>query len=331
LLGAAAGVALATLGHGTPAGAQEYTFALVPKNMNNPFFDQSRDGCMKAQAELAGKVRCEYIGPPEHGGGEEQIQIVQDLIARGVDGMAVSPSNAAAMARILERAKDAGIPIITFDADLLEQDRGLRLAYVGTKNYDIGVNLAKVVQELKPEGGTICIQSGGAAADNHNQRMQGIRDTLGGMSGTTPPGERLTGQNGWTEADGCPLYTDDDFQRAVNQMEDVLARLRDLDAFVPTGGFPQFLPQAYRNAVQPHKARIESGELALVVADTLPVQMDLMKEGFSLGQVGQRPFEMGYRAMFMLLDAKEGKPLEDPTYTGLDVCTPETADTCIGG
>jgi ribose transport system substrate-binding protein len=188
------------------------------------------------------------------------------------------------------------------------------------------------VQEIKPDGGTICIQSGGAAAANHNERMQGIRDTLSGKTGTTSPGERLAGENGWTEVDGCPLYTDDDFPRSVQQMEDILARYPDLDAFVPTGGFPQFVPDAYRNVANEHKDRIESGELALVVADTLPVQMELMKEGLSLGQVGQRPFEMGYQTMYFLNDIiRNGKNPTDPTYTGLDVCTPKTADTCIGG
>ena len=55
-----------------------------------------------------------------------------------------------------------------------------------------------------------------------------------------------------------------------------------------------------------------------------------MKEGFSLGQVGQRPFEMGYMTMKAFADMKDGKPAPaDPSYTGLDVCTPETADTCI--
>ena len=311
--------------------AQTYTFALVPKNMNNPFFDQARDGCMKAQEELGGEVKCEYIGPPEHGGGEEQVQIVNDLIARKVDGIAVSPSNAAAMGRALEGAKAAGIPVLTWDSDLLPDHQDLRVAYVGTKNYDIGVNLAKIVQEIKPDGGTICIQSGGAAAANHNERMQGIRDTLSGENSDQAPGERLTGQNGWEEVDGCPLYTDDDFPRSVQQMEDILAKYPDLDAFVPTGGFPQFIPQAYRRVAEKYKSRIESGDLALVVADTLPVQMDILKDGLSLGQVGQRPFEMGYKAMFFLKDLKEGKTVEDPTYTGLDVCTPDNADTCIGG
>ena len=330
ILMATAAVAVAALAGNVPAQAAEYTFALVPKNMNNPFFDQARDGCKKAEAESGGRFACEYIGPGEHGGGEEQVQVVNDLITKKVDGIAVSPSNAAAMGSALKQAKEAGIPVLTWDSDLLDKDKALRIAYVGTKNYDIGVNLAKIAQSIKPQGGTICIQSGGAAAANHNERMQGIRDTLSGSKSASSPGERLTGQNGWTENDGCPLYTDDDFPRAVQQLEDILAKYPKLDAFIPTGGFPQFIPQAYKRVAEKHKARIADKSLALIVADTLPVQMDLLKAGLSLGQVGQRPFDMGYQTMNFLYQIKaEGKSPSDPTYTGLDVCTPETADTCI--
>ena len=137
-------------------------------------------------------------------------------------------------------------------------DKAQRIAYVGTHNYEIGVNLAKLVMAIKPKGGTICIQSGGAAAANHNERMQGIRDTLSGKTSKSPPGDRLTGQNGWKEVDGCPLYTNDDFTVAVQQMEDILGKYPHLDAFVPTGGFPQFLPQAYRKVAKKYKAQIAS-------------------------------------------------------------------------
>ncbi len=313
------------------SGAQaKYVFALVPKNMNNPFFDQARDGCKKAEAESNGAFECMYIGPGEHGGGDEQVAIMQDLIAKKVDGIAVSPSNAAAMTVAAQAAKEAGIPLLTWDSDLLPENKDLRVAYIGTHNYEIGTNLAKLVKAIKPNGGTICIQSGGAAAANHNERMQGIRDELAGKASAASPGDRLTGQNGWTEAEGCPLYTDDDFPKSVQQFEDFMAANPKLDAFVPTGGFPQFIPDANRAAVGKYKEQIASKALALVVADTLPVQIDQMKEGLSLGQVGQRPFEMGYKTMMALRDMKDGKaPPADPTYTGLDVCTPETADTCI--
>ena len=91
-------------------------------------------------------------------------------------------------------------------------------------------------------------------------------------------------------------------------------------------------PTPTRGSRRKYKDKIASGALALVVADTLPVQIELMKKGLSAGQVGQRPFEMGYKAMYFLKDIKDGKPApKDPTYTGLDVCTPKNVDTCIGG
>src|SRR3546814_13038767 len=87
--------------------------------MNNPFFDQVRDGCKKAEAELEG-YGCYYIGPSEHRE-DEQLKIVDDLLTRGVDAMAISPSNAPAMANLLRnRAPDS--PIITNDADALRRD-----------------------------------------------------------------------------------------------------------------------------------------------------------------------------------------------------------------
>ena len=321
-----AGIALAG-GAALADSHEKLKLALVPKAMNNPFFDLARDGCYKAQEEEA-DIECVYIGPSEHTE-IEQIQIVQDLISQGVDGIAVAPSNAPAMAKVLKAANAAGIPVMTWDADVLEEDKGVRATYVGTKNYDIGVNLAKIAQSLQPDGGSICLQTGGAAAANHNERLQGIRDTLGGMSDTTPPGNTLAGENGWTEIGACPLITDDDGNKAVQGLTDILAANPDLDVFISTGAFTQWYDNAYRQAVAPYKERMDSGDLWIIVADTLPMQMAQLKDGLSHGQVGQRPYEMGYRGMFILRDLVKGMEVEDPIYTGLDVCTQDNADTCL--
>ena len=63
LIGAAAvAIALAFGAHDGQAAGKKYIFALVPKNTNNPFFDQARDGCKKAEKELNGAVECLYVG-----------------------------------------------------------------------------------------------------------------------------------------------------------------------------------------------------------------------------------------------------------------------------
>ena len=315
-----------------PGGAfaqDSYTFALVPKAMNNPFFDLARDGCMAAAEEM-GNVTCNYIGPGEHTEAE-QVQIVQDLITQGVDGIAVAPSNAPALARALRAAQEAGIPGMTWDSDLLPEDAALRSTYVGTKNYDIGVNLAKLVQARHPDGGTVCLQTGGAAAANHNERLKGVRDTLAGTDTGTPPGNPLAGEGGWTEISGCPLITDDDGAVAVQGMTDILAANPDLTAFISTGAFTQWNDNSYRQAIEPYAEEMASGAMTVVVADTLPMQMAQLQEGLSNGQVGQRPYEMGYQAMHILKDIAEGNEVEDPIYTGLDICDNANAADCLGG
>jgi len=305
----------------------DYTFALVPKAMNNPFFDLARDGCYKAQEELD-DVTCEYIGPGEHTE-LEQIQIVQDLITKGVDGIAVAPSNAPAMAKVLKAAADAGIPVMTWDSDLLPEDAALRTTYVGTNNYNIGVPLAELVQARHADGGTVCLQTGGAAAANHNERLKGARDTLAGKDTGTPPGEALAGDGGWTEISGCPLITNDDGNVAVQGMTDILAANPDLTAFLSTGAFTQWFDNAYRKAAEPYKEKMDAGEMTIVVADTLPMQLEQTADGLGNGLVGQRPFEMGYKAMYVLKDIAEGKDVEDPIYTGLDICNNENVATCV--
>lgn len=307
--------------------AEDYTFALVPKAMNNPFFDLARDGCFKAQEELEG-VTCEYIGPSEHTE-LEQIQIVQDLITKGVDGIAVAPSNAPAIGKVLREAEAAGIPVITWDSDLLPEDQALRKTYIGTYNYDIGKNLAELVKARHPDGGTICLQTGGAAAANHNERLKGARDALAGADTGEAPGKELAGEGGWTEVSGCPLITNDDGNVAVQGMTDILAANPDLTAFLSTGAFTQWYDNAYRQAAGPYKDMLASGALTIVVADTLPMQVAQVKDGLGSGLVGQRPFEMGYRSMSVLKDIVEGKMPEDPIYTGLDVCTPDNIDNCL--
>ena len=304
---------LALLLAGCGGGEARSTFALVPKAMNNPFFDQARDGCQAAERELA-DVECLYVGPGEHDE-QAQVEIVQDLITRRVDGIAVAPSNAAAIARALARAKQAGIPVLTWDSDLLPEDHELRATYVGTHNRDIGVAQAELLLRWKPGGGTLCIQSGGPAAANHNERIQGIRDTLAG--------------HGWSEVAGCPLYSNDDFPLAVVQLEDVLGRYADLDAFVATGGFPQYVEAAYRRVVGKHAERVRTRKTLIVAADTLPMQMAILRDGLSHAQVGQRPFEMGRRALHLLRDLRDGKTVPDPVHTGIDVCLPESAERCL--
>jgi ribose transport system substrate-binding protein len=315
------------------AADKKYVFAVVSSDTSNPFFAQVRDGCKRAEKAMNGEAECLYLGPEVYdASGKEEARIVNDLVARKVDGIAISPANPQTLVPALIAAQQAGIPVLTWDSDLPDRDKPLRVAYIGTHNYEIGMRLGRQVKALKPKGGTICIQSGGADAENHNERILGLRDTLAGSATNYVATQRLSGQNGWTEVDGCPLYTEDEPNVAIQQLQHILQQHPRLDAFVGTGGFAEFLPQAYRDAVAKYQPAIESGALVLVFTDALPMQLDLLRQGLSSAQIGQRPYEMGYQAMVFLKDIKDGKAKpRDPTYIELDICTRGNVATCIGG
>jgi ribose transport system substrate-binding protein len=320
---AAMGAAALTLG--AMAGhAEARTIAMVFKVLNNAFTPPLQQGCAAAAKDLG--VECIFLGPQEYNEAAE-VQMAQDMIQRGVDGLAVSAGNPKAMAIALKAAKAKGIPVVTFDSDVLPEFKDLRYTFIGTDNYLFGAKLAELVQQTK-KGGTVCIQSGAPASLNLDDRIQGIRDTLGGSTRDKPI-KRLTGQNGWTEPDGCPVYNNDSIQLAAQQVFDVLTAQPKLDAFIAVGGWAQYAPAAYKQAVMLQKARVDSKDLVISFGDNFAPQMPLLKAGLSHYNVGQRPYEMAYKAVQVLNDILDKKPAPPPMITtGLEVCTPETADSC---
>ena len=316
--------AVLALGCTSASSAETKTIAMVFKVLNNAFTPPLQQGCAAAAKDF--KVTCTFMGPTEYNEAEE-IQMVQDMIQRGVDGFAVSAANPKAMARVLQQAKDKGIPVVMFDSDVLAEDAGVRLTFIGTDNYQFGAELAKKVMGDKKKGGSVCIQSGAPASLNLNDRIQGIRDTLAGAAKTAPV-KQLTGQNGWTEAASCPVYNNDDIRLAAQQVNDVFTANPKLDAFIAVGGWAQYAPQAYRQGVELQKERVASKDLVISFGDNFEPQMPLLKAGLSHYNIGQRPYDMAYTAVKSLVDVFAGKKLEPMIVTGVEVCTPETADAC---
>jgi ribose transport system substrate-binding protein len=319
-----AGAAVLAVSVGAADAQGKKTLAVVVKGLDNPFFTVLGDGCAKWNEENpTSEYECLYTGPASSADEAGEIQIVEDLINRGVAGIAISPSNAPAMGNML-KAKNPSMPIMTIDADLSAADRALRKTYLGTNNYDMGVLMAKHLAKFKPSGGTVCLQLGNVAADNINARAAGFRDTAGGKKGA----ERLNGEGGWTEIAGCPLFTNDQIDLANQQMSDTFTANPGLDAFILVGGWAQFGPAAYAQVTDQVKARLDSKELVIIAGDTLPPQIDALKAGRSHAQIGQRPWEMGHSAPDVLIKLINGEMVADPLYTGLDECTAENVGNC---
>jgi len=303
LLAAGISMVAVTCGLGSAhAAGSTYTFAIVPKSLNNPYFDLSRDGCMD-EAKKLGNVTCVYTGPVNQDAAAE-VQTIQDLITRGVDGIAISVADEGSVQRVIARGRAAGIPIITFDADA---PQSARQAYVGTDNLQLGKDLAAQLIAAHPTPGTYAMVSGGPAAANLAQRVDGARAALNAA--------------GWKEISGSPTFCNDDSALGIQQMADLMTGNPNLSSIVLVGGWPLFTQNAYDAFYAKHKDAIDSGKLTIVSADTLPAELAEVKAGEVAALIGQQPYAMGAKAMDILLALKQGKTEAPIQYVGLDVVT----------
>jgi len=333
------GVAVAALALSAgQAMAQKKTLAVVVKGLDNAFFTVMGNGCAKWNEEHAdAPYTCVYTGPALTSDEAGEIQIVSDLIARDdVAGIAISPSNAPAMAKLLtekaDEIKSKKIAIMTIDADLKPEDQGLRTTYFGTHNYGMGVKFCQWLKKLQPNGGKVALMFGNPAAENLNERGYGFRDCIKGKEltpQTTEGRDPLNGEGGWTEV--APTFTNDDIATANQQFADVLAANPDLKAYVLLGGWAQQGCEAFNATGKQYEDRFKSGDLVVVAGDTVGCQLDTVKAGFSQINVGQRPYEMGHRAPDIMMDIIDGKAVDNPMFTGLDECTQENVDKCVSG
>lgn len=163
------------------------TFALVPKNTNNIYFDVVREGCddsaSSATASQKINVTCLFVGPDEDDA-VAQADIIDSLIDGTfgkIDGISVSVLDPVIVSPAINRAVASGIPVITFDSDAGDSDR---IAYIGTDNEAFGTELGKLLVQLAPEGGKYGVLA--ASAPNIVQRFDGVTRRLADDTKWTP-------------------------------------------------------------------------------------------------------------------------------------------------
>ena len=303
-----AAVLVTTLLGASPArGAKALVFAVVPKAINNPFYNEVRRGCEDEAKKLG--VTCDFTGPTVTEI-QPQIQVLESLVQRHVDGMAIAPVDGKAAVPVIAQAAAAGIAVVTFDSDAAPGSK--RLAFIGTDNYAGGVALGKQFAKALPGGGKYAIITGGLGAENLNERIKGVHDGL----------KQAGVADKFEEVSGSPFPCNDDVNRAVQLIEQALTAHPDLSGIVPVGGWPLFAPEAYKQALKPKTADMASGKFAVVSFDTLQQELQLLQAGYVSALIGQRPYEMGVNSILALYNyvTKKTKP-QDPWHTGLDIVT----------
>ena len=143
---------------------------------NNPsdFWTIARKGCEKADQELPNAAVEFRI--PSTGTAAEQKSIVDDLLAKGIDGIAISPVDPANQVQLINDTARQTL-VVTQDSDAPQSNRA---CYIGTDNRAAGRQAGELIKEALPNGGKIMIFVGMLDAQNAQERYQGIKEALQG-------------------------------------------------------------------------------------------------------------------------------------------------------
>jgi ribose transport system substrate-binding protein len=251
-----------------PAAAKKLKLAFVSNN-SATFWASARTGCEAAAKDL-GNVEVDFR-IPSTGSAAEQQQILDDLVAKGVDGIAVSPIDPKNQIDFLNKIASQTL-LICVDSDAADSKR---VCYIGTDNFAAGVEAGKLIKEALPNGGKIMVFVGHADAQNAKDRFGGIKQELDGSSVSI-----------------IDLRTDDaDPVRAQKNAEDTLVKYPDISCLV---GLYNYNGPAILNAV---RSAGQAGKVKIVCFDDNDETLDGVASGDIYATVVQQPFEFGKLAI----------------------------------
>ncbi len=296
----------------TPATAKSYVFAWIPKALNNPVFALGRDGSFKKASEITAKgpdsVDVIYTGSVASDA-VEQVRVMEDIIAKGVDGIGVSCNDPTALVDVIDMAIAAGIPVMTWDSDAPESKR---FAYLGVENYAGGKAAAELLIKYMGKEGKVALLTGVPGALNLEERIRGFKDGIKDY-----PGIKVV----------TTVACYDDINQGVQVVEEAMQAHPDLNGWFFVGLWPMF---AGRGAMPLWEEASLAGRCKSVAFDTLPVELEWMKDGLVVGLVGQKYWGWGYDTIQMLYDyVAHGKRFPDWVDSGMDIVTEHNVDAMI--
>jgi ribose transport system substrate-binding protein len=276
------------------ASDSKITVAYVTNGID-PFWTIAEKGAKDAAADPKIDVNVEIRMPPK--GVEDQKRMVQELLAKGVKGIAISPIDADNQGDLMEEIASR-TNLITHDSDA---PKSKRLCYIGIDNYDAGRACGKLVKQAMPDGGSLMIFVGRLGQDNAKLRRQGLIDELLDL----PPDPTRFSEPGLELRGGKFVILDtrtDGFDRAKAKQlaQDAMTRYPDLTCMVGLFAYnPPICLDAVRDAGK-------LGKIKIVGFDENDNTLQGIQDGHVFGTIVQNPYKYGYESVRLLAALARG-------------------------
>jgi ribose transport system substrate-binding protein len=256
--------------------------AVIPKATSHLFWLSVQAGAFAAGKEF--KVEVLWNGPSLETEYDRQIQIVDSMVARHVDGIALAAAERTALVQPVDRAVAAGIPVVVFDSGL---DSSNYTSFLATNNYEAGQMGGRTLASLLGGKGKIALLAHVPGSRSTMDRERGFEEVL---KAEFPNVKIVARQFGMS-----------DRAKARAATENMLTANPDLD-----GLFASAEPSSV-GASLALKALGRSSKVKFVAFDTSDSMIEDMRAGIIDALVVQDPFKMGFESVRILLEKLDGK------------------------
>ncbi len=262
---------------GGGSSAKHHRLAFVTNNASD-YWTIARKGTEKATTDMP-TVSVDFRIDSD-GTAAEQQRVVDDLLAKGIEGIAISPVDPANQTPMLNKAASQAL-VITQDSDAPNSNRA---CYIGTDNVAAGRQAGQLVKEALPQGGKIMVFVGVLDAANAQQRYQGLKEALQGSN-----------------VQIVDVRTDNtDRVRAKSNAADTLVNNPDIAGMV---GLWAYNGPAILGAVR-DAGKI--GKVKIVCFDEDDETLAGIKDNAIYATVVQQPYEFGFRSIEMMAKILDG-------------------------
>lgn len=286
----------AASGSGSSGGDKEFT--IVVKSLADQYWVLLKAGAEAKAKELG--VTVNVIGPNSESDVQQQVDMIQNAIGAGVDGLAIAPSSPDTVLPVLSQADSAGIPVIAVDTDLPNYEN--KKSFIGTGNEVAGKQGGEYAASLVGEGAKAIVLRGRAGDTTHDDREKGF------VEGLEAGGVEVL------EVRAC----DSEAEKAMNAMQDLMNRYDQIDIVCTTAdSMAQGAQRAIENA---------GADIPVIGFDgTIPVAELIAQGSVIKGSVAQAPYTMGELAVENLLKLVNGETIEERIDSGTTMVTEENA------
>lgn len=278
--------------------------AVIPKATSHEFWKSVHAGAVKGQR--AAGVEIIWKGPITESDREQQINLVQDFIAQGVDGICLAPLDSQALIPVVREAKRAGVPTLIFDSGL--DDTSDIISFVATDNYHGGQIAGRHLGKLLGGKGRAMVLRYALGSQSSEQREEGCLDVLKKEF----PGIEIVSSN---------EYAGDTADKALVKAQQLLLSFGErLDGvFTPS----QHVSTGMLRALEEQGL---AGKVKFIGFDPGPELVVALRAGKMHGIVLQDPVRMAELAVTSLANHLRGDKIEPRIATGETLATPENMD-----